>query len=97
MASGHVSRAYRPNTWQLLARPGAVHMAAKQKFIDWEAQHGQKLYCNFNNIRVRSFILSGAPNCHHSEQNCEPMTARMPSMSVGFRMAKASTLCRDGA
>jgi len=26
-----------------------------------------KLYNNFNYIRVRSFILNGAPNCHHSE------------------------------
>ncbi len=30
-----------------------------------------KLYSYFNNIRVRSFILNGAPNFHHSEQNCE--------------------------
>lgn len=27
----------------------------------------RKLYHNFNHIRVRSFILSGAPFCYHSE------------------------------
>src|ERR1700681_3407946 len=32
----------------------------------------RKLHCYFNNIRVCSFVLSGAPNCHHSEQTCEP-------------------------
>jgi hypothetical protein len=31
-----------------------------------------KLYSNFNYIRVRTFILNGAPNFHRSEQNCEP-------------------------
>src|ERR1700730_4223209 len=31
-----------------------------------------KLYSYFNDIRVRSFILIGAPNYHHSEQNDEP-------------------------
>jgi hypothetical protein len=39
-------------------------------------QTGFELYSNFNNIRVRSFILNGAPNCHHSESNSEQFIAR---------------------
>jgi hypothetical protein len=31
----------------------------------------QKLQRNFNNIHVRIFVLSGAPNFHDSRQNCE--------------------------
>jgi hypothetical protein len=42
-----------------------------------------KLYNNFNHIRVRSFILNGAPNCH-SERNYEPAPRGMRSVVAGF-------------
>jgi len=48
-------------------------MWTAQRIVRPYASVGQsKLYRNINYIRVRSFILSGAPNCHHSEQNREP-------------------------
>jgi hypothetical protein len=55
-----------------------------ERMVRHQLANPSNLYNNFNHIRVRGIILNGAPNCRHSEQNCEPMTARMPSMSVGF-------------
>jgi hypothetical protein len=48
---------------------------SKPSFNHWQARAAakvrQKLNSYFNDIRVRSFILNGAPFCYHSEQNRE--------------------------
>ena len=39
----------------------------------YNLRRGLELNSDLNYIRVRSFILSGAPDFHHPEQNCEQL------------------------
>jgi hypothetical protein len=47
--------------------PVGPRIGDPERMVRNQSANPFKLYNNFNYIGVRSFILNGAPNCHHSE------------------------------